>query len=156
MNSGSKLRWMGCLLLPLNFHLESLFTVGFNLSSPRLAKTVPFLILLCQMPDDFTHQWSASGWERVNWAYLPILFLNLSSPRLAKTVLFVIFTRQWRASGWESKQFCSTKSILDNRQTQHYNLFIWTCSTKITVYTIYGLDNCTENNIHWQTQNFVF
>ena len=44
MNSGSKLRWMGCLLLPFNFHLESLFTVGFNLSSPRLAKTVPFLI----------------------------------------------------------------------------------------------------------------
>ena len=129
---------------------------SLNRSSPRLAKTIPFVILLCLTPDDFTRQWRASGWERVNWAYLPILFLNLSSPRLAKTVLFVIFTRQWRASGWESKQFCSTKSILDNRQTQHYNLFIWTCSTKITVYTIYGLDNCTENNVHWQTQNFCF
>ena len=60
------------------------------------------------MPDDFTCQWRASGWERVNWAYLPILFLNLSSPRLAKTIPYVIlfclmsddFTRQWRASGW--------------------------------------------------------
>ena len=36
-----------------------------NLSSPRLAKTVPFVILLCLTPDDFTHQWGASGWERV-------------------------------------------------------------------------------------------
>ena len=61
------------------------------------------------MADDFTCQWRASGWERVNWAYLPILFLNLSSPRPAKTVPSVIllcltpddFTRQWRASGWE-------------------------------------------------------
>ena len=41
-------------------------------------------------PDDFTHQWRASGQERVNWAYLPILFLNLSSPRPAKTFPFVI------------------------------------------------------------------
>ena len=54
-------------------------------------------------------QGRASGWERVNWAYLPILFLKLSSPRPTKTVLFVIllcltpddFTRQRRASGWE-------------------------------------------------------
>ena len=59
------------------------------------------------MPDNFTRQWRASGWERVNWAHLLILFL--SSPRLAKTVPFVIllcltpddFTHQWRASGWE-------------------------------------------------------
>ena len=81
----------------------------FNLSFCRPAKTVPFVILLCLTPDNFTHQWRASGWERVNWAYLPILFLNLSSPSLAKTVPFVIllclmpnnFTYQWRASGWE-------------------------------------------------------
>ena len=33
------------------------------------------------MPDNFNHQWRASGWERVN---LSILFLNLSSPRPAK------------------------------------------------------------------------
>ena len=79
--------------------------LGFNLSSPRPAKTVPFVILLCLMPDDFTHQWRASGWESVNWAYLPILFLNLSSPRPAKTIPFQLFycltpanfTRQWRA-----------------------------------------------------------
>ena len=37
-----------------------------NLSSPRPAQTVPFVILLCLMPNDFTHQWRASGWERVN------------------------------------------------------------------------------------------
>ena len=33
----------------------------FNLSSPRLAKTVSFVILLCLMPDDFTRQWRPSG-----------------------------------------------------------------------------------------------
>ena len=33
----------------------------FNLSSPRQAKTVPFVILLCLMRDDFTHQWRAFG-----------------------------------------------------------------------------------------------
>ena len=85
-------------------------TLFLNPFPPRLAKTIPFVILLCLMPDDFTRQWRASGWERVNWAYLPILFLNLSSPRPAKTVPFVIllclmpddFTCQGRASGWES------------------------------------------------------
>ena len=30
-------------------------TVLFNLSSPRPAKTVPFVILLCLMSDNFTH-----------------------------------------------------------------------------------------------------
>ena len=62
----------------------------FKLSSPRPAETIPFVILLCLMPDDFTRQWRATGWERVDWAYLPILFLNLSSPRPAKTIPFVI------------------------------------------------------------------
>ena len=38
---------------------------SINLSSPRPAKTVPFVTLLCLTPDDFTHQWRASGWERV-------------------------------------------------------------------------------------------
>ena len=32
----------------------------------------PFVILLCLTPDDVTHQGRASGWERVNWANLPI------------------------------------------------------------------------------------
>ena len=77
---------------------------------PKQAKTVPFTILICLTPDNFTHQWRASGWERVNWAYLPIsLFLNPFPPRLAKTVPFIIlicltpdnFTCQGRASGWE-------------------------------------------------------
>ena len=75
-------------------------------------KPVPLLFYCVYIitPDDFTRQWKASGWERVNWAYLPILFLNLSSPRPTKTVPFVIllcltpddFTCRWRsASGWE-------------------------------------------------------
>ena len=33
--------------------------------SPRVAKTAPFIILLCLTPDDFTHQEKAYGWERV-------------------------------------------------------------------------------------------
>ena len=32
---------------------------------PRPAKTVPFVMLLCLMPDNFTRQRRASGWERV-------------------------------------------------------------------------------------------
>ena len=40
-------------------------TFGFNPFPSRLAKTDPFTILLCLMPDDFTHQRKASGWERV-------------------------------------------------------------------------------------------
>ena len=36
-----------------------------NSFSPRLAKTVPFVILLCLTPYDFTCQGRASGWERV-------------------------------------------------------------------------------------------
>ena len=36
----------------------------FNFS-PRPAKATPFVILLCLMPDDFTRQGRASGWERV-------------------------------------------------------------------------------------------
>ena len=40
---------------------------------PRPAKTHhPFVILLCLIPDDFSHQWRGSRRERVNWAYLPI------------------------------------------------------------------------------------
>ena len=47
-----------------------------NLSSPRLAKTVPFVILLCLTPDHFTRQWRASGWERVNIFIMIVLILN--------------------------------------------------------------------------------
>ena len=79
--------------------------------SPRPAKTVHFVILLCLTPDNITRQGRASGWERVNWTYstCPSLFLNPFSPRLAQTVPFVSllcltlydFTCQGRASGWE-------------------------------------------------------
>ena len=51
-------------------------TVLFNLSSPRPAKTVPFVILLCLTPDDFTRQWRASGWERVKY-YKPTVIQRL-------------------------------------------------------------------------------
>ena len=47
-------------------------TAYFNPFPPRAAKSGHFVILLCLTPDDFTHQRRASGWERVNWAYLPI------------------------------------------------------------------------------------
>ena len=85
----------------------------YHLTFPLPDRPIPSPLLSysveCLTPDDFTRQWRASGWERVNWAYLPILFLNLSSPSPAKTVPFVIllclmsddFTRQGRASGWE-------------------------------------------------------
>ena len=36
-----------------------------TLSLPDQPKLVPFVILLCLTPDDFTHQGTASGWERV-------------------------------------------------------------------------------------------
>ena len=39
----------------------------FTLSSPRPAKTVPFVILPCLMPDDFIRQGRASGWERIKY-----------------------------------------------------------------------------------------
>ena len=34
-------------------------------------------MLLCQTPDKFTRQGRVSGWERVNWAYLPSLTVSL-------------------------------------------------------------------------------
>ena len=43
-----------------------------NPFSPRPAKTVHFVILLCLTPDNITHWGRASGWERVNLTYLPI------------------------------------------------------------------------------------
>ena len=39
---------------------------NFNPFSPRPAKTVHFVILLCLTLYDFTRQGRASGWERVN------------------------------------------------------------------------------------------
>ena len=46
----------------------------FNHFPPRPAKTDLFVILLCLTPDDFNRQGRASGWERVNWAYLAVSF----------------------------------------------------------------------------------
>ena len=42
-----------------------LFILWFLFAVIRLAKTGPFVILLCLTPDDFTRQGRASGWERV-------------------------------------------------------------------------------------------
>ena len=49
----------------------------FNPFSPKLAKTVPFVISLCLTPDNFTRQGRSSGRERINWFYLHI---SLPSP----------------------------------------------------------------------------
>ena len=61
----------------------------FNL--PKIVNPFPprrsFVILLCLMPGDFTHQGEASGWERV---ICPSLFLNPFPPSPAKTGPFVI------------------------------------------------------------------
>ena len=38
---------------------------AINPFPPRLATTVPFVILLCLMPDNFTCQGKFSGWEKV-------------------------------------------------------------------------------------------
>ena len=54
----------------------NLLMMILNISSRRPVKTVPFVILLCLMPDDFTHQWRASGWERVNIFMMIVLILN--------------------------------------------------------------------------------
>ena len=69
------------------------------------AKTGLFIILLCLTTltsDSFPRQGRASGWEKVNWAYLSIdlssltgpiclsLFPNPFTPRAAKTSPFII------------------------------------------------------------------
>ena len=43
---------------------------------PRVAKTSSFVILLCLMSDDFTHQGRASGWERVKGGHTGVCYLN--------------------------------------------------------------------------------
>ena len=43
----------GKIFICIGFHD---FLKAFNLSSPRPAKTTPFVILLCLTPDDFTCQ----------------------------------------------------------------------------------------------------
>ena len=40
---------------------------GYFYLAPKLAKTVPFVILLCLTPDDLTCQGRASGWEMVKY-----------------------------------------------------------------------------------------
>ena len=48
-----------------------------NVFSPRLAKTVPFVIFLCITPEDFTRQWRASGWEHLQ-LYVKLYGANLN------------------------------------------------------------------------------
>ena len=55
-----------CNVLPVSMSTVNWVLLHLNLSSPRPAKTVSFVVLLCLTPDDFTRQWRASGWERVN------------------------------------------------------------------------------------------
>ena len=78
------LEWKGFVVRE---SLRCLSPLTFSL--PDWPKPSP-LLFYCLMPDNFTRQWRASGWERVNWAYLPVNFLNLFSPRPAKTFPFVI------------------------------------------------------------------
>ena len=68
-----------------------------NPFSPRPAKTGHFVILLCRTPYNFTRQGRASRWERVNWTYLPSLFLNFFSsltfsPKNGHFVILVCLT----------------------------------------------------------------
>ena len=48
-----------------------------NPFSPRPAKTVPFVSLLCLMLYYFTHQGRASGWERVKTL---VNYTNITMP----------------------------------------------------------------------------
>ena len=49
--------------LPQSSSTYTYIHTRFNLFSPRPAKTVPFVILRCLTPDDFTRHGRASGWE---------------------------------------------------------------------------------------------
>ena len=53
---------------------------------PRLAKTGPFVILLCLMPDNFTHQRRASGWERVNTLPFPGFISYILTVKILKII----------------------------------------------------------------------
>ena len=57
-----------------------------NLSSPRPAKTVPFAILLCLIPDDFTRQWRASGSSAIRQSKITkgTVLASLGEERLIK------------------------------------------------------------------------
>ena len=84
-------------------------TTNINPFPPRLAKTGPFVILLCLMPDNFICQGRASGCRERGLSICPSLFLNPFPPSPAKTILFIIllclmpddFTHQGRASLWQ-------------------------------------------------------
>ena len=58
---------------PFSFPLQcSSVTMIFILFPFETDQNLPFVILLCLTPDEFTREGRASGWERVNLAYLPI------------------------------------------------------------------------------------
>ena len=52
--------------------LPAVVPMIFILFPFETGQNLPFVILLCLTPDELTRQGRASGWERVNWAYLPI------------------------------------------------------------------------------------
>ena len=51
----------------INIQIVIYFACLFNPFSPRLAKTVHFVSLLCLTLYNFTRQGRASGWERVEY-----------------------------------------------------------------------------------------
>ena len=67
---------------------------------PDLSQNHPSVILLCLMPDDFTHQGRGSGRQGLTECICPPLVLNPSPPRTAKTapliiLLYLTNTRQF-------------------------------------------------------------
>ena len=67
-----------------------------NTFPPRPAQTMPpyyFYSRLSTVPDNFTYQGRASGWERVNWVN-NLSILNPFPARLAKTSPFIILLCQ--------------------------------------------------------------
>ena len=59
--------------------VESSHLSFFNPFPPtvgRLAKPLPPLLFYCLMADNFSCQETASGWETVNWSYLPRVVID--------------------------------------------------------------------------------
>ena len=101
------------------------------------------------MPDNFTRHWKASGWESVNWTYLPILFLNLSSPTPAQTSPLLLDECQDEALGALGECQDEALIILSHPKISSMEIFGW--ERIISVCKHYQLDfNKTLININSQ------